>query len=81
MLRTIAKTVAYTKAPKATFAVLHPKRAVRLKKLKYDMRHAYAPRITAVGAAALALPIGYLLGRRGRNHNREEQHAQGRGQR
>jgi hypothetical protein len=28
------------------------------------MRHAYAPRVTALGAAALALPIGLWLGRR-----------------
>jgi hypothetical protein len=27
------------------------------------MRHAYAPRVTALGAAALALPIGLWLGR------------------
>lgn len=69
MIRSIAKTMAYTKAPKTTFAVLHPRKAVRLQKMKYDLRHAYAPRVTAVGAAALALSLGYLLGRGGSKGN------------
>lgn len=69
MIRSIAKTVAYSKAPRTTFAVLHPKRAVRLKKMRYDLRHAYAPRVTALGAAAVALPLGYLLGRGGSRSN------------
>ena len=67
MLKTIAKTVAYTKAPKKTFAVLHPKRAAKLKRLRHDLRHAYAPRIAAAGVAALAVPLGFLLGRRNKN--------------
>lgn len=69
MIRSIAKTVAYSKAPRTTFAVLHPKRAVRLKKMRYDLRHAYAPRVTALGVAAVALPLGYLLGRGGSRSN------------
>lgn len=63
MISSIAKTVAYSKAPRTTFTVLHPKRAVRLRKMKYDLRHAYAPRLAAVGAVALALPLGYVIGR------------------
>jgi hypothetical protein len=63
MIRTIAKAIAYSKAPRTTFAVLHPGKAVRYRKFKWDMRHAYAPRVTALGAAALALPIGLWLGR------------------
>lgn len=65
MIGTVAKTIAYTKAPKTTFAVLHPKRAARIKKFRYDIRHAYAPRVAALGAAALALPVGFALGRLG----------------
>lgn len=65
MIRSIAKSVAYSKAPKTTFTVLHPKKAVRLRKMRYDLRHAYAPRLTALGAAILALPLGYAMGRRG----------------
>jgi hypothetical protein len=64
----MAKTFAYTKAPRATFAILHPRRAMKLKKLKYDMRHAYAPRVAAAGAVAVALPLGYLLGRSRNGH-------------
>jgi hypothetical protein len=30
MLKTIAKAVGYTKAPKRTFAVLHPRAALKL---------------------------------------------------
>ena len=63
MIGTLLKAVAYSKAPRATFTVLHPARAVQFRKLKWDMRHAPAPRLTAVGAAALALPIGLWLGR------------------
>lgn len=64
MIGTIAKTFAYTKAPRKTFAVLHPKRAAKLRRLRYDFRHAYAPRLAAAGVAALALPLGFLLGRK-----------------
>ena len=67
MIRTVAKTMAYTKAPKTTFAILHPRRAAKLKKFQYDIRHAYAPRVAALGAAVLALPVGFALGRLGRN--------------
>ena len=63
MIRTIAKTFAYARAPKKTFALLHPKRALKLRRLKHDLRHAYAPRLAAAGAAVLAIPLGFLLGR------------------
>lgn len=65
MLSSIARTYAYSKAPRTTFTVLHPKKALRLRKMKYDLRHAYAPRLAALGAVALALPVGYFLGRNG----------------
>jgi hypothetical protein len=65
MIGAIARTLAYAKAPRTTFTVLHPKRAVKLRKLKWDFRHAYAPRVAAVGAAAVALPLGFALGRMG----------------
>lgn len=75
MISSIAKTVAYSKAPRTTFTVLHPKRAVRLRKMKYDLRHAYAPRLAAIGAMALALPLGYMIGRNGnREKHGEHQH-------
>ncbi len=63
MIRTAMKTYAYVKAPRATFTVLHPMQAVKLRKVRRDMRHAYAPRVAAVGALAVALPLGYAIGR------------------
>lgn len=63
MIGSLIKAFAYTKAPKTTYAALHPKNAARLKKLEWDMKHAYAPRLTALGVAAVALPLGIVLGR------------------
>ncbi|HUF49378.1 MAG TPA: hypothetical protein VMN60_01005 [Longimicrobiales bacterium] len=68
MIGTVLKAVAYSRAPRTTFSVLHPKKAAVLGKMKWDLRHAPAPRLTAVGAAALMLPLGVLLGWIGRNN-------------
>ena len=65
MIGAVLKAFAYYKAPKVTFSVLHPKKAAVLKKMQWDLGHAPAPRLTAVGAAAIALPVGLLLGRMG----------------
>lgn len=78
MIGTIAKTFAYTKAPRTTFFILHPKKAAKLRKLKYDIRHAYAPRVAAAGALALALPLGYLIGRSTNGHGAPAQESGGR---
>jgi hypothetical protein len=67
MIGSLARMVAYNKAPKTTFAVLHPKKALKLRKFRRDMTNSIAPRVTAIAAAALALPLGLWLGRRGRN--------------
>ena len=64
MIGTALKLIAYTKAPKTTFTVRHPVKAVRLRKMTWDMRHAYAPRVAAAGAAALAIPLGVWHGSR-----------------
>jgi hypothetical protein len=72
MIRTAVKTYAYSKAPRATFAVLHPKQAVKLRRLRRDMRYAYAPRIAALGALAVAIPVGYALGRWAANGRSDE---------
>lgn len=69
MIGTLLKVLAYSKAPRTTFTMLHPTKAVLFRKFQWDMRHAYAPRITALGAAALALPVGLWLGRRHRSRN------------
>ena len=64
MIGTLFKAIAYSKAPRTTFTMLHPGKAVRFRKFQWDMRHAYAPRVTALSAAALALPVGLWLGRK-----------------
>lgn len=63
MIRELLKFAAYSQAPRTTFAVSHPKTAAKLGKAKWDMKHALAPRVAAVGAAALALPLGYAVGK------------------
>jgi hypothetical protein len=69
MIGTLLKVFAYSKAPRTTFTMLHPTKAVLFRKFQWDMRHAYAPRVTALGAAALALPVGLWLGRRSRSRD------------
>ena len=70
MVGTLLKIYAYTKAPKTVFVARHPVGALHLKKFKWDMRHAYAPRVAALGAAAVAVPLGMWLG--GRRTSRTE---------
>ena len=65
MIRSIVKMYAYSKAPKAMFAIRHPRTALKLRKTQWDLRNAYAPRLAAIGAAAVALPLGLWLGSRG----------------
>lgn len=73
MIRNAVKTYAYSKAPRTTFAVMHPREAVKLRKLRWDMRHAYAPRVAALGALAVALPLGFALGRWAANGHAAEE--------
>jgi hypothetical protein len=63
MIGTVAKTYAYAKAPRTTFTVLHPRTALKLRRLRHDIRHSYAPRVAALGVLAVALPLGFALGR------------------
>lgn len=64
MLGTLLKAAAYAMAPKATFTLLHPVQRVQLEKVPFDLRTAYAPRMTALGAALLVGSLAYRLGRR-----------------
>ena len=73
MIGTIARMYMYSKAPKTTFGIMHPVKSMRLAKTKWDLRHAYAPRIAAVGAAAVALPVGLMVGRLLRGHSHAEE--------
>lgn len=63
MIGKMAKVAAYRKAPKFTSALLNPGAAARLEHTKYDLKHGYAPRITALGAVLIAMPIGFLIGK------------------
>ena len=63
MIGSILKVLAYRQAPKTTFAMLHPDAAFQMAKMRYDFHHAYAPRVAAIAAAAVALPLGIILGR------------------
>lgn len=64
MLKTLAKGYAYTHRPQLTFAALHPREAAHLKKMEWDLRHAYAPRLAGAIALTVALPLGIWIGRR-----------------
>ena len=68
MIRDMARMFAYSRAPRTTFAVMHPRKSARLARTRWDLRHAYAPRLTAVAAAVLALPVGFMIGRIGRRN-------------
>ncbi len=63
MIGQIAKVLAYKHAPRAAAALFHPKASARLAHTKYDMKHGYAPRISAVAVALLAVPVGFLVGK------------------
>ncbi len=63
MIGKMAKVIAYKHAPRAAAAVLHPKASASLAHTKYDMRHGYAPRISAVATALIAIPVGFLIGK------------------
>ena len=72
MRKRIAKGVGYTMAPKATFAALHPKKAVYAKAAMWlidrvtpERRRTHKRSIAAgIGAAAMTIPLGLWLGRR-----------------
>jgi hypothetical protein len=72
VIKSLLKIAAYSKAQRTTFAVMHPKKTAKLVKFRWDIRHAYAPRVAAVGAALLALPLGLALGRMRSNHHTDE---------
>lgn len=68
MLGNIATMVSYRRSPRTSFAMKHPVRTVRLLRAKRNMKKAVtSPKIAlTVGAAALAIPLGFWIGSRGR---------------
>ena len=71
MIGGIIKAIAYAKYPKTMIALNHPKTGAKLLGTKLEFKHGYAPRITAVGVALIALPVGYMLGRLANRRERE----------
>ena len=72
MIGKVIKYYAYSQAPRLTYTVRHPKNAARLAKTGWDLKHAWAPRVTGIAALAVALPLGYLLGKMSGGGHREE---------
>ena len=64
MIGAILKLFAYTQAPKTTFSLLHPVKAAQVVKTPFDLRTAYAPRLTALATALLVVPLAYRVGKR-----------------
>jgi hypothetical protein len=63
MIGSLVKMFAYNKAPRTTFAVAHPRKSLKLWLFRKEFRTSPVPRIAAIGAAAVALPLGLALGR------------------
>lgn len=81
MLNKLFKAAAWAKAPKAMFAVTNPRKAAVLKAADWVTDRLGLPRrrtspartaIKGVAAAAVALPIGLWLGKRGRGSDAGE---------
>lgn len=64
MLGTLLKLFAYSQAPRTTFAVRNPVKAAQWVKTPFDLKTAYAPRLTALAAVLLVAPMAYRLGKR-----------------
>jgi hypothetical protein len=63
MVGKILKYYAIARAPKLAYSASHPRKAARLGKAAWDLKHALAPRAVGIAALAVALPVGFMLGR------------------
>jgi hypothetical protein len=64
MLRNLMKLFAYSNFPKTTFAMSHPGDAARIMKMRRNVRHTlHSKRTAGIGAALIAIPVGYVIGR------------------
>ena len=65
MLGDIATVAGYVKAPRTTYVVKHPIRAMRMARVRRDIGQALTPGRVALGLGVLAaIPAGIWLGRR-----------------
>ncbi len=74
MLGEIATAAGYVKAPRPTFVVKHPVRAMRMARVRRDIRESFTPTRIALGLGILtAIPLGIWLGRRIMESRRERE--------
>ncbi len=65
MLGEIATVAGYVKAPKTTYVVKHPIRAMKMARVRRDIGDAFTPGRVALGLGLLAaIPAGIWLTRR-----------------
>ncbi len=65
MLGEIATMAGYVKAPKTTYVVKHPLKAMHMARVRRDITDVFTPGRLALGLGALAaIPFGIWLGRR-----------------
>ncbi len=65
MLGEIATVAGYVKAPKTTYVVKHPIRAMKMARVRRDISDTFTPGRVALGLGLLAaIPVGIWLGRR-----------------
>ncbi len=73
MLGEIATMTGYVKAPKRTYVVRHPVKAMRMARVRRDVGDIFTPARLALGVGALvAIPLGLWLGRRILEARREQ---------
>jgi hypothetical protein len=78
MLKNLIKLFAYSNFPKTTFAVRHPGDATRMVKMRRNIKHTMRSQRTAgIGAALIAIPVGYVIGRLGRSASTQKWRAAG----
>ncbi len=71
MLGDIATVAGYVKAPKTTYVVKHPIRAMKMARVRRDLEDALTPGRIALGLGVLAaIPAGIWFARRDRDWRR-----------
>jgi hypothetical protein len=70
VIGTIATMVSYSRAPRTTFMLKHPVKSFRLMRTRRRIRNTLRSPRTAItlGAVAAAVPLGFWVGSRLRNH-------------
>jgi hypothetical protein len=66
MFSGVKTLVRYSRKPRTTFFLRHPVKAIRIARVRHDLKQAFQPKRVAIGlgAATLAVPIGLWIGRK-----------------